>query len=61
MWERKEIDCGGTLSEEQQEGIQSTINEAIECQLWIYITYYKTKRLHTLKGKMIKINPFKHK
>lgn len=44
------------LSEDQQEEIQSTINEAIEFQLSIEITYYKAKRLHTLKGKIIKID-----
>lgn len=38
------------LSEDQQDELQRTINEAIEFQLSIEITYYKAKRLHTLNG-----------
>lgn len=44
------------LSEDQQEEIQRMIFEAIEYHQEIDITYYKSKRLHHIRGKITNIN-----
>ena len=38
------------LSDDQLEDIQRTVQEAIEFQLHVQITYYANKRIHTLDG-----------